>query len=319
MPGLIKSSICYEYSYPFGMINSIINYIFKYNICSDDSDITGGCEDIMDCEDLNTDIANILQQHMTINNSRSISSQSINYTFTGAVPGGDVPNQILVDLGNKGINVSQGDKNQEFGCNSNISQLSTEISANSDEMNDRISSEILNKINSKIDKHQEQLGYSPNAIATSVRNTMKNNNALLSHITTKTKSFIEQSQISTQKINYIDNYRKCGINDKGDIVGNNIAQKVDIKSISRNIVKTTIQQLMKNDVDLRYSTSTKITKVTSRIIFFSLLLNLIFGFLTYKLFTTKLDKKFKIMIYISVLITGMIILYAIKKESKITK
>ena len=311
MPSLTKSSICYEYSYPFGMLNSLIRLIFKTNLCSKDTDIEGKCEDISNCEDLNQDIATILEEHQIINNSTQICSQDILYTELGTGPGGSNP--IILDLDSKGIDVDSGTKDQEFNCRANISQICTEFSANSNDIDDRISSKILNKINSKIDEHQEELGYSPNAVATSARNTMKNDTELISHITTKTKSIIDQSQNASQKITYSDSYRKCGVNKKGEPVGSNISQKIDLKSVSKNIVKTTVQQLMKNDVDLRLSSNTKITKVTDRIMFFSLLTSVLFGFLTYKLFKMKRFKlSIKALIYTIFLVIGLGVLYAVK-------
>jgi len=313
MPSLTKSSICYEYSYPFGMLNSLIRLIFKTNLCSKDTDIEGKCEDISNCEDLNQDIATILEEHQIINNSTQICSQGILYTeINGDDP--ETPNSILSDLDSKGIDVGSGTKDQEFNCRANISQICTEFSANSNDIDDRISSKILNKINSKIDEHQEELGYSPNAVATSSRNTMKNDTELISHITTKTKSIIDQSQNASQKITYSDSYRKCGVNKKGEPVGSNISQKIDLKSVSKNIVKTTVQQLMKNDVDLRLSSNTKITKVTDRIMFFSLLTSVLFGFLTYKLFKMKRFKlSIKALIYTIFLVIGLALLYAVKE------
>tara|TARA_B110000967_G_scaffold207514_1_gene257089 strand:+ start:3022 stop:3906 length:885 start_codon:yes stop_codon:yes gene_type:complete len=293
------------------MLNSLIRLIFKTNLCSKDTDIEGKCEDISNCEDLNQDIATILEEHQIINNSTQICSQAIFYTELGTGPGGSNP--IILDLDSKGIDVDSGTKDQEFNCRANISQICTEFSANSNDIDDRISSKILNKINSKIDEHQEELGYSPNAVATSSRNTMKNDTELISHITTKTKSIIDQSQNASQKITYSDSYRKCGVNKKGEPVGSNISQKIDLKSVSKNIVKTTVQQLMKNDVDLRLSSNTKITKVTDRIMFFSLLTSVLFGFLTYKLFKMKRFKlSIKALIYTIFLVIGLGVLYAVK-------
>ena len=67
MPGLIKSSLCYKYSYPLGMINNLISGI--YDFCSEDTSKEGKCDEketIMDCHNLNQSVARIVKNHINL-------------------------------------------------------------------------------------------------------------------------------------------------------------------------------------------------------------------------------------------------------------
>ena len=81
---------------------------------------------------------------------------------------------------------------------------------------------------------------------------MRSHSDLISHIRTKTTSIIDQVTNSRQRINYIDYYQKCGLDSKGNLTGGNVKQEITQNSITKNIIKSTIQQMMKNDDKLKH-------------------------------------------------------------------
>lgn len=328
MPGLFKSSLCYKYTYPFGMLNSLISSSGVYDFCSVDKDKSGKCEDVSDCDDLNQSIARILEQHFTDIDISNIANQNINYsTSLPTKPDGSMDNiriaQLSVDPnppdyiknfmkieGKKGIGYPS--PSAEFGCSANINQTIKMLSSEATDIDEGTSTKILNKINSKIDEHQSMTGFSDTGIFSSFRNQLKNHGLLESHIREKTNSIIRQSQTARQNITYIDNYRKCGRDKDGKPVGANVVQNIDFQSVAKNVIKTTIDQMMKNDENLRISSQISISKTSDRVVFFSFLLNILFIYLTFKLFTSDSKLYIKLIIYFGILIFVFAMLYISK-------
>jgi hypothetical protein len=115
-----------------------------------------------------------------------------------------------------------------------------------------------------------------------------------------------------EKITYIDNYQKCGLKD-GKPIGNTITQEIKMESISKNIVKSTIQQMMKNDDTLKISSNVRVTKTEDRIVFFSFLISIIFVAITYSLFVDGPGLGIALTIYLGILVFIFGILYMEKK------
>ena len=325
MPGLMKSALCYKYTYPFGMLNNLISFTGLYDFCSEDKDNVGKCEDVYNCKNLNQAIARILQQHGVVEDSTNSTSQSIDYiTSLPTTPNGDIdtiqlsqiyssgaPDYIKSWMKIKSKGLGYPNSNAEFGCSADIDQLSTTSISITTDITDDTATEILNKINSHIDEHQSSLGFSHPGILASARNDIKNHDGLVTHIKEKTMSIIRQSQSARQSLTYIDNYRKCGPDGKS---GTNISQEINLESVSKNIVKTTIQQMMKNDTNIRISSKVRISNTSDRIIFFSLLFNILFIYLTYLIFTNVNGTYMKFIVYFIIIIFVFIMLYISKNN-----
>jgi hypothetical protein len=312
MPGLIKSSFCYKYTYPVGMVNSLISF-FGYDFCSEDTSVSAPCDDVSNCNDLNQAIARILQQHITINNVSQSSSQTI-YSPPLVDPITKVPNypQILAFFSQHPELQKTTDGYKEFGCTPDEIQTSSQISSSSDQITDSQATEILNEINNTVDEKLSQKGFSESTVLASVKNRVDNHSALLTHLKTKTSSIIKQTMNAREKITYIDNYQKCGLKD-GKPIGNTITQEIKMESISKNIVKSTIQQMMKNDDTLKISSNVRVTKTEDRIVFFSFLISIIFVAITYSLFVNGPGLGIALTIYFGILVFIFGILYMEKK------
>lgn len=97
--------------------------------------------------------------------------------------------------------------------------------------------------------------------------------------------------------------------------GTKINQESIQKSIARNIVKTVLNSMMKNSGNIDLTSTTKITVVSDRIIFFSFLFNVISIVLTYTLFKHFYEKqniKIAFFIYFFIIIISFILLYLTK-------
>jgi len=97
--------------------------------------------------------------------------------------------------------------------------------------------------------------------------------------------------------------------------GTKINQESMQKSIARNIVKTVLNSMMKNSGNIDLTSTTKITVVSDRIIFFSFLFNVISIILTYTLFKHFYEKqniKIAFFIYFFIIIISFILLYLTK-------
>jgi len=313
MPGLIKSSFCYEYTYPVGMVNSLISF-FGYDFCSEDTNVSEPCDEVSNCNDLNQAIARILQQHITINDVSQSSSQTIDPGPPLVDPITKVPNypQMLAFIDQHQDLYKTTDGYKEFGCTPDEIQISSQISSSSDQITDSQATDILNNINSKVDEHLSQKGFSESMVLASAKNRVDNHSALLTHIKTKTSSIIKQNMNAREKITYIDNYQKCGLKD-GKPIGNRITQEIKMESISKNIVKSTIQQMMKNDDTLKISSNVRVTKTEDRIVFFSFLISIIFVAITYSLFVDGPGLAIALTIYLGILVFIFGILYMEKK------
>ena len=309
MPGLIKSSFCYKYTYPFGMLNNLMSYV--YDFCSEDSSNKSDCKDVTNCNDLNQAIARILQQHNIITNTEQSSSQIIDQPSPQ-----ETPRSIFTFYGQHD-DLFNKDKNnyQEFGCSANMSQVSTQVSSSSNQITDSQASDILNEINNSVNENLKQNGFAEPTILASVQNRVRNHSDLISHIRTKTTSIIDQVTNNRQRINYIDYYQKCGLDSNGNLTGGNVEQEITQNSIAKNIIKSTIQQMMKNDDTLKISSTINVSKTQDRIVFFSFIISLIFIYLTYSLFIGDGHPSLGIglLIYFGIIIFVFGILYMEKK------
>jgi len=305
MPGLIKSSFCYKYTYPVGMVNTLISF-FGYDFCSEDTSVSEPCDEVSNCNDLNQAIGVILKQHITINNSSQNSSLLIYEP-----PPTDYL-QILAWKGQHPDLYKTTDGYKEFGCDSIQSQRSSQIVSQSDQITEGQATEILNNINDKVDEHLSQKGFSESMVLASAKNRVDNHSALLTHLKTKTTSIIKQNMNAREKITYIDNYQKCGLKD-GKPVGNTLSQEIKMESISKNIVKSTVQQMMKNDDTLKISSRVRVTKTEDRIVFFSFLISIIFVAITYSLFVDGPCLGISLTIYLGIFVFIFGILYMEKK------
>jgi len=309
MPGLIKSSFCYKYTYPFGMLNHLMSYV--YDFCSEDSSNKSDCKDVTNCNDLNQAIARILQQHNIITNTEQISSQQISQQSPE-----ETPREINLFYGHHSDLFNKDENNyQEFGCSPNLSQVSTQVSSSSNQITDSQASDILNEINNSVNENLKQNGFAEPTILASVQNRVRNHSDLISHIRTKTTSIIDQVTNNRQRINYIDYYQKCGLDSNGNLTGGNVEQEITQNSIAKNIIKSTIQQMMKNDDTLKISSTINVSKTQDRIVFFSFIISLIFIYLTYSLFIGDGHPSLGIglLIYFGIIIFVFGILYMEKK------
>jgi hypothetical protein len=309
MPGLIKSSFCYKYTYPFGMLNYLMSYV--YDFCSEDSSNKSDCKDVANCNDLNQAIARILQQHNIISNTEQISSQQISQQSPE-----ETPREINLFYGHHSDLFNKDENNyQEFGCSPNLSQVSTQVSSSSNQITDSQASDILNEINNSVNENLRQNGFAEPTILASVQNRVRNHSDLISHIRTKTTSIIDQVTNNRQRINYIDYYQKCGLDSNGDLTGGNVSQEITQNSIAKNIIKSTIQQMMKNDDTLKISSTINVSKTQDRIVFFSFIISLLFIYLTYSLFIGDGHPSLGIglLIYFGIIIFVFGILYMEKK------
>jgi len=323
MPGLIRSAICYEYTFPFGMINYLISPL--YDFCSDDIDIKGKCEDVENCDDLNQSIANLLHSDENIITSNEISNQEIIVGYDpihdqeriSEVYGLNPVNTELherwkTQLPDSSTGAGLKDKNGHylFGCIPSITQATTQSFSATKDISYDTARDMVNHVNSAINEHQENLGIPHSDIYNSHRNQTDNQTLLITKVTQDTKEIITQSQNVAQKIIYIDNYGKCG--PKG--VSTHILQEITMNDIAKNIIQSTLKQMMKNDDTLKITSTMKITNVSDRMIFFSLLISILMIYTTYKIFKGK-ELKMALLIYFSFIIFSFILLY-VSKETK---
>lgn len=311
MPGLIKSSFCYKYTYPFGMLNYLISYV--YDFCSENSSNKSDCKDVVNCNDLNQAIARILQQHNIITNTEQISSQQINQPDANDI---EYATKIATIRSQHSELFNKDENNyQEFGCSPNLSQVSTQVSSSSNQITDSQATEILNEINNSVKENLRQNGFAESTILAAEQNRMRNHSDLISHIRTKTTSIIDQVTNNRQRINYIDYYKKCGLDSNGNLTGGNVSQQITQNSITKNIIKSTIQQMMKNDDTLKISSTINVSKTQDRIVFFSFIISLIFIYITYSLFIGDGHPSLGIglLIYFGIIIFVFGILYMEKK------
>ena len=134
------------------------------------------------------------------------------------------------------------------------------------------------------------LGAKQVAIRASVKSMDKIHNTLVNNVSESIHQTTNQLSISSSNINYVDRYGVCDIETDPDsdnytnVKGKTLYQTSHLETHSKNIINNSINIIMKNEETVNIFNSIKVNRINNVIVFFSLLMNLIWIYLFYKLF-----------------------------------
>jgi hypothetical protein len=304
MPNYLTNVMCYDFTFPIGMINSLITTIdFCSDISTDSAELsnkntsfnsslkTGSKIDI-----LNQSITNLIQDNFS---EQSISQTASNYAEiktphgmgdeNGCMNCGHTPTKEQQDnysvlsenqnapyqLPSRKFGSHKVKKGGSYFCDPIIKQNSTLQAVQLTDISTDVKQKIINKITGHVKDTLSERGSSKENMDISVGIIANIHDQLIENIDTSVHQITDQDVNVNLDLTYIDNYGVCGINEDGKSIGKVITQENDIKAISKNIINTTIDTIMENDTSIEAESNVTINNITNRIVFGSILWDLI--------------------------------------------
>ena len=312
-----KDVICAPYSIPIGIMNTYNPLDFCSETTKKDLDIhdvsdtnrvySGSLgtsrEDISSYTDysiLFQTITSILRNNTSTENVEIITEQvadiECDYTFGGDANEGEYHMKIAdikrpvrgTDGKIKLLNV--------YGCCPSVEQISNLAieKINEVSVNDR------ENIVGALDGHfsnilREQGGGSIGGTRGSVFSSTRIRETVRLDVDEQINSFINQRMEVRQRIQYKDPYMMCDyeINEAGEPITKPkvLKQLIDIETLAMNIIRSSTNILMNNDVYIESQTETTIQRITNhRVIVVSLLMNIAIIYIMFKMFSQFLNR-----------------------------
>jgi len=300
MPNYLTNVMCYDFTFPIGMINSLITTIdFCSDISTDSTDLsndntdfksalkTGSDIDVLNESITHTLIHNFQQQHIsqTTTNKAVIKNPHGLGDENGCLTCGHNPTKAQLDnfsvlSENENTPYKLPTRNvgsnpvKSYFCDTRIDQTSNQTLTKIAEISTEVKHDIIDQITGHISDTLSKRGSSKDNIDATIKVISNVHNKLVENIDTSVNQITDQDINVILDITYIDNYGVCAI-ENGKSTGKIIKQKNDVKTISKNIINTTIDIIMENDVSIDSETNTVINNITNRIVFGSILWNLL--------------------------------------------
>ena len=175
-----------------------------------------------------------------------------------------------------------------YFCNTNIEQKVSEKIEQISQIDDDIKEKVVNKIKGHIKDHLNEMGVETVPLQASVQSMDKVHNELKNRITETINQSTDQRTTLSSNLKYIDRYGYCDIErdinspNYGKSKGKLITQESELKTLSKNIIKNSVDIIMKNDVSIEINSNISINRVQNSVIVVSFLINVFFiGILIY--------------------------------------
>ena len=267
-----RDIICYHTSFPIGMISSLFPISACYDNTENNLDIKS--EDGSLNENNQVDHGDVLSGtklevlNQTFTNMLSSNSQT---TDIKQIINQDVViNCDFIDIEDSGLINKKNSKDQQmYGCCPVFRQEAVEKIVVISEITEEQQVEMVNKIKAKVTDTLREQGKDQVAIDAHVENMNKVQNTLITNVQSKISQFISQQSVSEQEISYTDNIGMC-YNGEPRVM----EQKSVLESLSMNIITTSIDILMKNDVGIIAETDTTVVRISKWNILGSMVLNI---------------------------------------------
>tara|TARA_B100000902_G_scaffold102976_1_gene105321 strand:- start:593 stop:1606 length:1014 start_codon:yes stop_codon:yes gene_type:complete len=313
----IMKVVCAPYSIPLGLINQ--SGIYNFDICystdksglysepkSYDEETTGNTvfnqpinittPDIKSASRtsvITESVLNILRKNVQVstvtvraqNTANIISNFSSNNfvtsdgeTYTGVENAYDLA-RLKTQKGNRQYAV--------FHCPPRVQQVTNiEVFDFTSTIENDIES-MVNDIESHVTNEMKQNGVSDGGINALVSNNIKIKASLKENMKRVMIQSNQQNIDIAQGLTYIDRYGYCD-NTGESSQGRLLKQTIDLRAIAVNIINTTTQQMMNNTVNVSSKSTVVVDRVQNyRVIFFSLVWNIVCLYLSFKLIKSR--------------------------------
>jgi len=307
MPSFLTNVMCYDFTFPVGIINSLI---YSFDFCSDitedsteltnenkqfDSrkgdDIKSGSK----IDILNKEISTLIQGNFQTSHISQIAENTSQIDCLWGMPIDREPTQIEMDnyhvleqsehapyqiQQRKYYNKKEGKYEDFVGktyhCCPTSSQVIVEKAVKKSEISSKNKQEIINKITGHVKDTLSERGANKVAVDASVETMSTIHNQLISNVDTSVYQITDQEMNVTMDMNYIDNYGVCGIDPiTGKSKSKQIKQKINLEAISKNIINTTIDIIMENDDSIESTSTVTVNRIDNRVILGSILWDII--------------------------------------------
>lgn len=273
MFGGFTNIICSPTSFPIGVFS---NYIYPISFCYENTET----EVDVRTEDGSLNINNQVDRGDVLSGSKIqvlnqefsdiLSSNSQTTDIKQLIDQNVVINCDFIDIEESGlINKRNSSDQKMYGCCPVFNQEAVEKIVVISEITEEQQVEMINKIKAKVTDTLREQGKDQVAIDAHVENMNKVQNTLITNVQSKVNQFISQQSVSEQEISYTDNIGMC-FNGESRVM----EQKSVLESLSMNIITSSLDIIMKNDVGIVAETDTTVVRVSNWVILGSLVLDI---------------------------------------------
>ena len=286
--------ICYPYSFPIGMMNSISGHGigFCYESQSADGKLSNDMGDELD----HTFGSGILTKNQVKNVAKIIKSNvshidSSQGMSMSAVQSSNIKVNIDMDWYENAVNVNplwaggaEGtERTQTLFCKPKVTQNIKGFLSKESKITNENKDKIVKEITGHISTNLSEMGNKESRHSGQILASNEVKNKIFSSIDNEIRSMSTMNARSNNTINYVDNWGICY---KGK--SNNIKQETQIDLVSKNVIKVTTELIMKNNTKIKSNLDVTINRVDNRTALVAFLLNFIVIYLffstLYKIF-----------------------------------
>jgi len=303
---LVTEVMCAPYSLPIGLINHTLftidqcytitkkeldlkektsyNSIFTGEIGTQQSDLSN----ISEFSIINRNVSNILESEMQISNINVAAKNTAKIDCPFHERLGDESNEnfILTD----GITRKYDGRDiPAYHCCPNVDQsISIQVVQINELSKNKIDS-IISEIEAYIENTTMELkgGVDEVNMDAKVKSSNKVQNDLVTNIKNQILQANNQNINIKQGLEYIDRYGMCDpttLNDIGNVRGKTLKQSIDIKVLSMNIIDSSMEIIMENNVKVKSETTVKVNRVGNyRIIVLSMIWDVFVVYILFKI------------------------------------
>lgn len=269
--------ICYPYSFPIGMMNSIsgngLGFCYKSqsadgvlsNDMGDEIDHTFGSGILTKNQVKN--VAKIIKNNISeIDNAESMKMASIQSS--------DVDLKIDLNWYENAIQINpswhgEGTKRMVF-CKPNVSQNISGFLSRESKISNENKDNIVNEISGHISTNLNEMGNKESNHEGQILSSNEVKNKIFSSIDNEIRNMSAMDVKTNNTIKYTDNWGICY-----DGKSNNIKQDTQVELVSKNIIKVTTELIMKNNTKINSDLDVTINRVDNRTALVAFLLNFI--------------------------------------------
>ena len=293
--GVIAEVLCAPYSFPIGLINHLgiatidscyittkkeldlkektsYNSVFTGAMGTQKSDLSN----ISEYSIVNRNVMNILESEKQISNINISAENFAEIDCPFHEREGDINNNNFLKTDamkrkHKGRDI------QIYHCCPKVDQSITIEVMTVNELSKKKIKNIISEIEAHITNTTMELkgGADEVNVDAQIKSSNKVQNDLINNVQNQILQANNQNINIRQGLKYIDRYGMCDpttLNSNGNVSGKTLKQSIDIKVLSMNIINSSMDIMMENDVKIKSETTVKINRVGNyRIIVLSML------------------------------------------------
>ena len=172
-----------------------------------------------------------------------------------------------------------------YHCCPNVDQQSTIEISEFNQLSKQKINEIANEINIHVENTLKETGVGEVNMDAGVRSSNEIQNDVYKNINNKILQASHQNLNIKQGLEYIDRYGMCDpttMDANGNVRGKTLKQAIDVKSLSMNIIDTSVGIIMENNTEIKSKTEVRVNRVGNyRLLIVSFLWNIVMVYLLF--------------------------------------